>query len=122
MCLPSVVNDDNVLVRGGRGSEIWHFTLSDISCELPRISRTAFYEIINNLVGLSQVLSKMGSENAHGSAQDAEKGFGFECFTAIPQYLNHIDRVTGDETGLYSRMMEPNSNQGNGCTHIHQTS
>jgi hypothetical protein len=44
----------------------------------------------------------MGSENAHGSTQNAENGFGFDFLRVIPQrcdeFLNHIIRVTGDET------------------------
>jgi hypothetical protein len=36
-------------------------------------------------VRLSQVLRKMGSENAHGCAKNAENGFCFDFFTAIPQ-------------------------------------
>jgi hypothetical protein len=51
---------------------------------------------------LLQVLRKMGSENAHECAQNAENGFGFESFRAIPQddddILNQIVRVTNDET------------------------
>jgi hypothetical protein len=33
----------------------------------------------------SQVLHKMGSENAHGWAQNAENDFDFKFFRAMPQ-------------------------------------
>jgi hypothetical protein len=53
---------------------------------------------------LPQVLRKVGSENAHGCAQNAENDFGFDLHRAIPQdggeFLDHIVRVTGDETWL----------------------
>jgi hypothetical protein len=34
---------------------------------------------------LSQVSRKIGSENAHGCAQNAENGFGLDFIRAIPQ-------------------------------------
>jgi hypothetical protein len=44
----------------------------------------------------------MGSENAHGCAQNAENGLGFDFLEQYHKYgdefLNHIVRVTGDET------------------------
>jgi hypothetical protein len=45
----------------------------------------------------------MGSENAHGCAQNAENGFGFDfSFERYhkhgDEFLNHIVRVTFDET------------------------
>jgi hypothetical protein len=45
----------------------------------------------------------MGSENAHGCAQNAENGFNFDfflerCHKDGDEFLNHIVRVTGDET------------------------
>jgi hypothetical protein len=51
---------------------------------------------------LSQVLLKMGSENAHGCVQNAGNGLGFDflerCHKDGDEILNHIVRVTGDET------------------------
>jgi hypothetical protein len=45
----------------------------------------------------------MGSENAHGCAQNAENGFGFDFFLERyhkdgDEFLNHIVQVTEDET------------------------
>jgi DNA-binding FadR family transcriptional regulator len=46
----------------------------------------------------------MGSENAHGCAQDAENGFGFNILERYLKYddefLSHIARVAGNETGV----------------------
>jgi hypothetical protein len=46
----------------------------------------------------------MGSENLHGCAQNAENGFGFGFLERYHkdggEFLNHIVRVTGDETWL----------------------
>jgi hypothetical protein len=58
----------------------------------------------------------MGSESAHGCAQNAENRFGVDFFDRYhkdgDEFLNHI--VTGDETWVRS--------QSSGCTRIHQTS
>jgi hypothetical protein len=51
---------------------------------------------------MSQVLHKMGSENAHGCKQNTENGFSFDFLEQYHkggnEFLNHIVRVTGDET------------------------
>jgi hypothetical protein len=47
----------------------------------------------------------MGSENAHGCAQNAENGFAFDFLERYhkddDEFFNHIVRVTGDEIGVY---------------------
>jgi hypothetical protein len=44
----------------------------------------------------------MDSENVHGCAQNAENGFGFHFLEQYhkdgDEFINHIVRVTGDET------------------------
>jgi hypothetical protein len=44
----------------------------------------------------------MDSEKTHGCAQNAENGFGFDYLERYhkdgDEFLNHIVRVTGDET------------------------
>jgi hypothetical protein len=44
----------------------------------------------------------MGSENAHGCAQNAENGFGVEFLERYDkdgdEFPHHIVRVTGDES------------------------
>jgi hypothetical protein len=44
----------------------------------------------------------MGSENAHGWAQNAQKDFNFDFLERYhkngDEFLSHIVRVTGDET------------------------
>jgi hypothetical protein len=50
-------------------------------------------------------LCKKGSEKAYGSAQNAKNGFGFDFFLERyhkdgDEFLNHIVRVTDDETWL----------------------
>jgi hypothetical protein len=51
---------------------------------------------------LSQVLRNVGSENAHGCAQNAENGFSFDILEwyhkDCNEFFSHIIRVTGDET------------------------
>jgi hypothetical protein len=47
-------------------------------------------------------LRKIGSENAHGCAENAENGFGFDFLELYhkdgDECFNHIIRVTGNET------------------------
>jgi hypothetical protein len=51
---------------------------------------------------LSQILRKTGSENAHRCAKKARNGLGFDFLEPYHKYgdefLNHIVRITGDET------------------------
>jgi hypothetical protein len=68
----------------------------------------------------------MGSENAHGCAQHAENGFGFDFLDRYhkigDEILIHIVRVTDDETWVSFVNAETKESQSSGCTHIHQTS
>jgi hypothetical protein len=64
---PSVVSDDLVQSVDQKISERRSFIISEVSCEFP------------------QILRKVGSENAHGCAQNADYGFDFDVFRAIPQ-------------------------------------
>jgi hypothetical protein len=67
----------------------------------------------------------MDSENAHGSAQNAENDFGFDVLERYlkdgDEFLNYIVRVTGDETWASFVDVKLKSSHGSGCTHIHQT-
>jgi hypothetical protein len=80
---PSVVSDDFVLSADQNICERRHFTISELSCEFPQISRIVLYEIITVRL-ICHVLRKMGFENDHGCALNAENGFGFDFVTAIP--------------------------------------
>jgi hypothetical protein len=57
----------------------------------------------------------MGSENAHGRVQNAKNGFGFDFLELYHkdgyEFLNHIVRVAGDETGFHLLMWTPKSSQ-----------
>jgi hypothetical protein len=57
-----------------------HSIISEFTCEFPQISHTVSHEITTGWAGVSQVLCKLGSENAHRCAQNAENGFGFDFF------------------------------------------
>jgi hypothetical protein len=56
----------------------------------------------HSLAKLSPVLAKMGLENAHVCAQNAENGFGFDFLERYykdgDEFLNHILRLSGDKT------------------------
>jgi hypothetical protein len=76
----------------------WLFEISEILYEFPQISSTLLYETVT----LSQVMSKMGSKNAHGCTQNAQNGFGFDFLDRYHEddgeFLNHTVQVIGDET------------------------
>jgi hypothetical protein len=63
---PSVVSYDLVQSDHQKICERRRFTISELWCEFPQISRTVLYEINTVMLRLSQVLREMGSENAHG--------------------------------------------------------
>jgi hypothetical protein len=72
-------------------------------------------------------LRNTGSENAHACGQNAENIFGFVFFLERYhkdgyEFLNHIVRVTGDETSILFLMLKTNISKSSRCTHIHQTS
>jgi hypothetical protein len=64
---PFVVSDDLFQSVDQKICESRRFIISELSCEFP------------------QILRKVGAENAHGCAQNAENGFDFDVFRAIPQ-------------------------------------
>jgi histone-lysine N-methyltransferase SETMAR len=68
-------------------------------------------------------LLKKPSENAHGRAQKAENGSGFDLSTEISQrcdkFYNHI---VGDETWVLVVKVEIKEQSSSGSTHIHHTS
>jgi hypothetical protein len=76
---PSVVSYDLV------PTERRLFTISELSCRFKKISLTILYDIITARQGYHKILRKMCSENVHWCAQNAENGFGFDIYRAIPQ-------------------------------------
>jgi hypothetical protein len=48
---PSVMSDDLVQSTDSKICERWHFTISEVLCEFPQISRTVLYEIITVTLG-----------------------------------------------------------------------
>jgi hypothetical protein len=81
----------------------------------------------HSLARLSQVLPKMGFENAHWCAQNAENGFSFGFFYSDTTKMAMNFSVTlydwqAMKPGFHLWMLEPKSSQSSGCTHIHQTS
>jgi hypothetical protein len=57
----------------------------------------------------------MGSENAHGCPQNSGNGFFFDfserCHKDGDEFLNHIVRVTSNETWVLSMNVETESSQ-----------
>jgi hypothetical protein len=69
-----------------------HFTISELSWEFQQISCTVLYKIITVRPGCHKFLHKMGSENAHGYAQIAENGIGFDPLKVIPHRCRWISQ------------------------------
>jgi hypothetical protein len=55
---PSVVSDNLVQSVDQKSCETRRFTISEISCEFPQISRTLLYEIITVRLGYHKVRAK----------------------------------------------------------------
>jgi hypothetical protein len=90
-------------------------------CRLPQISHTLLYMIIKVSQGY-QILCKVGFENTHRWAQNAENGFSFEFYIDISRcwwWTCRIIQVPGNDTWC---MLKPTSSPNSGCTHIHQIS
>jgi hypothetical protein len=93
-------------------------TILELSCDFPQISRT-----VVSLARLSQVLRKIGPENAHGWAPNSENGLGFDFFVERyhkygDEFHNYIVRVTGDETWLLFVNVETKK-QSKQCMNTH---
>jgi hypothetical protein len=82
---PSVVSDDLVQSVEQQICESRPFTISELSREFPQISRTVLYEIMTVRLGYNKFCPRLGSENGHGCASNAENGLGFDVFRAIQQ-------------------------------------
>jgi hypothetical protein len=54
------------------------FTIPELSCEFPQISRTVLYEIITVSLGYYKFRARWGFKNVHGCAQNAEIGLGVD--------------------------------------------
>jgi hypothetical protein len=71
-------------------------------------------------------LHKIGSENAHGCAQNVENGFDYDFLERYhkdgDEILIHIVRITDDETWFSFVNFETTESESSGCTQIHQTS
>jgi transposase len=78
---PSVVSRDLVQSVDQKICERRRFTIS----ELFFVNFHCSVREYHSYARLSQVLRKMGSENAHGCAQNAKNGFGFDIFRVVPQ-------------------------------------
>jgi hypothetical protein len=90
------VSDDLVQSVDQKICERWRFTISEVSCKFPQISRSVLYEIITVRLGYHKVLSNMGSENAHGCLFD----FLERRHKDGDKFLNQIVQVTGGETWI----------------------
>jgi hypothetical protein len=53
--------------------ERWHFTISEVWCEFPQISRTVLCNTITVSLGCHKCLQD-GFQNAHRDAQNADNG------------------------------------------------
>jgi hypothetical protein len=100
---PSVVNDDLVKNVDQKICERWCFTISELSCEFPQISRTVLYQIITVRLGYRKfcarwVLKKCSQVGAHKMQRMASASTFLERYRKnVVEFLSYIVRVAGDD-------------------------
>jgi hypothetical protein len=98
---PSVVSDDLVRSVDQKICERRRFTISEFSCEFPQISYTLLYETITVRLGCHKFCARWFRKSLR-LVQNTENGFGFDFLERYhkdgDEFLNHIVRLTGDET------------------------
>jgi hypothetical protein len=78
------VSDDLVQSVDQKICERWHFTISELSCEFPHISRTVLYEIITDRLGYTSFV---------------QDGFNNKLMEGVKRWLNSMAADFSD-TGL----------------------
>jgi hypothetical protein len=96
------VSNDLVQSVDQKISERQCFTISELLCEFPQISRAVLYEIITGRLGYQKFCATWVPKMLMGAYKMQRMA---PAFTFLEQYhkecdkfLNHIVRVTGDET------------------------
>jgi hypothetical protein len=96
------VSDDLVQSVDQKISESRCFKISELSCEFPHISRAILYEIITIRLGYHKFcptwVPKMITGVHKKQRMDAALPFLERYHKDGDEFLNHIVRVTGDET------------------------
>jgi hypothetical protein len=83
---PSVVSDDLVQSVDQNICERWHFTISELSCEFPQISRTLLYEIITVKLGHHhKFYARWVPKTLTGAHKTQRMALALTFFTATPQ-------------------------------------
>jgi hypothetical protein len=94
---PSVVSDDLVQSVDQKICESRRFTNSEVSCELPQISRILVYEIMTHKF-CARCVPKM----LKGAQKTQRMTTAFTCLQRYykdgDEFLSHVVRITGDET------------------------
>jgi hypothetical protein len=81
---PSVLTDDLIQIVDKNICERRRFTISELSCEFPQISRTILYESITVRLGYHNFCTRWVPKMLTG-AHDTQKMLSALIFTAIPQ-------------------------------------
>jgi hypothetical protein len=100
---PSLMSDDLVQSVDQKLCERQRFTIPELSCEFPQISRTLVYEIITVMLGChykfcARLVSKMLTGAHKTQRLTSALTFLERYHKAGDELLNHIVRVTGDKT------------------------
>jgi hypothetical protein len=103
--LPSVVSDDLVQSVEQNMCERLRFTISELSCEFPQISRTVLYKIIAVRLGYLKFYARWVLKmltGAHKKQRIASALTFLERYHKDGnEFLSHIVGVTGDESGFH---------------------
>jgi hypothetical protein len=95
---PSVLSDDLVQRVGPKICKRRRFTISEFSCEFTQISRTILYEIIIVRLGNHKFCSIWVPKILMGAHKTQSFDFLERYHKDVDEFLNHIVRVTCDET------------------------
>jgi hypothetical protein len=91
------VSDDLVQSFDQKIYEIWHFIISELSCEFSQIPRTVLYDIIVVRLGYHEFCSRRFPKMLTGAYKKQKIGsaFGYfleKCDVDGDVFLNHIVR------------------------------
>jgi hypothetical protein len=100
---PSVVSVDLFKLLTKKSCERWCFTISELSCEFPKISSTVLCEIITFSLGYHKFYTRCVPKMLTGVQNSQRMASAFadileQYHKDGNEFLSHIIHVTGEET------------------------
>jgi hypothetical protein len=111
---PSIVSDDLVQTVHQKICERQHFTISELSCELPQTVCTLLYEITTARTGYHKFCARWVPKMLQGCTWKAKNGFSFHFLKWYhkdgDKFLNHILQQVAKAV-FHLWMLKPKSSQ-----------